>query len=791
MRRFVTLGFLLFLTVPFGISIAGCGSKNTVTFCGTGNSGPTTGSLATITLTPRIYGVTLNFAQKGQTATPTGADCNGSTVATTGLRYSTTNQTIADVNPVNGALCGGTWNRNTGGGVADYTICNANNVQGTAYITASAQGVTSNPLPVFVHPQVTGVVLGDVSLNCGLDPATNCSPASASSTSTSTTCTVLSNGCCSQPLTTIGITANSCLSQGQTGQLAARVFDASGDNISCVVGHLTYTPQTASIVTINQDGLATAVAPGSTVITASISEAGSSAGFFSTCPPKTITLSAPGVTAGNTVTVNQSVGQPLTATVLDTNNVSITGLPLELLSTTPTTLPSGSAGVVTPTFPGTGAITAQCLPPTCNPSPLNALGLLGNGLPIISNEVVVTTPGTNSTVLYMGSTNSQYIVPLDFTTGSLGSPVRLPYVPNSMVISVDGSTIYLGNSTELMVVNALSNTLTRQDTTVPGTVLAISPDGTTLVIADTARQLIYLATASGGIQSTYGGLATRAQFTPDSGTVYISAGAQTLVHSSFTGWTSITPANATEDVAVAVPSEGAFFAGPTTTARGFCPATTVTTNASGTQVVSNQLYPDAGVAAPTTDRIAATNDGNHILGATVASGTATLTDLFLTHTTSTGNEVGLPVASCVYNPGPLLFTAAPAAASLPLPGVVATAITGVVPTSDSAIAFITYTGTGGVLPTYTPAASAVAGTLGSIGLSTVAGSTPVAPVAGVISSDNTTFYVGTSGDSRVHVINRTTLADQPGQVITPNLPAVDGGTATPNLLVLRPRKATN
>ncbi len=793
MRRFVTLGFLLFLTLPFGISLAGCGNKNTVTFCGTGNSGPVTGTLATITLTPRIYGVSLNFAQKGQTASPSGADCNGASASLTGLRYSTTDQTIADVNPANGALCGGTWNRNTGGGVADYTICSATNHQGTAYIQASAQGVTSNPLPVFVHAQATGVVLGNLSTDCANDPATNCSPASSSSTSTSTVCTVLPNGCCSvAPLTTAGFSINSCLSQGQTGQLAARVLDASGNNISCIVGHLLYTPQTASIVTINQDGLATAKAPGSTIITASIAEAGSSAGFFSTCPPQTITLTAPGATAGNPVNVNQNVGQPLTATVVDTKGVSITGLSLELLSTTPTTLPSGSAGVITPAFPGTGALTAQCLPPVCNPSPLNDIGLFGNGLPVISNEVVVTTPGTNSTVLYMGSTNSQYIVPLDFTTGSLGSPVRLPYVPNSMAISVDGSSIYLGNSTELMVFNALSNTLTRQDTSVPGTVLALSPDGTTLVIADTARQLIYLATASGGIQSTYGGVATRAQFTPDSGTVYISAGAQTLVHSSFTGWTSITPQNATDDVAVAVPSVGAFFAGPTTAARGFCPATTITTNASGTQVVSNTFYPDAGVAAPTTDRIAATNDGNHILGATVATGAATLTDLFLTHpSTPSGTSNGLPIGSCVANNGaPLQFMANPVAL-LGLPGVTATAITGIVPTSDSAIAFVTYTGAGGVLPTYTPAASATAGALGSIALSAAGGTAPVAPVAGVISSDNTTFYVGTSGDNDVHVINRTTLADQPAQIIAPNLPATTGGTATPNLLALRPRRSTS
>ena len=625
MRRLVTFVFLLLFILPFGMSIAGCSNKTSVTFCNGGDSGVTTGTLTTITLTPRVYGVSLNFAQKGQTATPSGADCNGASVTPTRLVYSTTDLTLADVNPANGALCGGNWNRNTGGGVADYTVCNPTNKQGTAYITASAQGVTSNPLPVYVHGQVTSVALGLPSTDCTIDPATNCSTANSSSTSTNTTCTLLSNGCCSQPVTT-GISTNTCLSQGATGQLAARVFDAGGNNISCLVGHPAYAPQTASIVTINQDGVATAAAPGSTIITATIANAGSSAGFFSTCPPKTITLSAPGIAAGNTIIANQNTGQAITATAVDTNGVNITGLALQLLSTAPKTLPSGSTGSVTPIFPGSAAVSAQCLPPTCNPSPLNEIGLFGNGLPVISNSLAITTPGSNSTVLYIGSTNSQYIVPIDFTTGTLGAPVRLPYVPNSMVISNDGSTIYLGNTTELMVFNALSNSLVRQDTTVPGTVLALSPDGTTLIIADTARQLVYLAnatptTASGSIQSTYGGLATRAQFTPDNSTVYISAGPQTLVHSNFTGWTSITPANPTTDVAVTVPSIGAFFAGQVTTARGFCPVTTSTT-ANNLTTLTNVFYPDASVAAPTTDRLAATNDGNHILGLTDNSGTA-------------------------------------------------------------------------------------------------------------------------------------------------------------------------
>ena len=76
-----------------------------------------------------------------------------------------------------------------------------------------------------------------------------------------------------------------------------------------------------------------------------------------------------------------------------------------------------------------------------------------------STAVTVIAPGVNSTNLYIGSTNSLYLVPVDFTQNQLGSPVRLPYVPNSMVISNDGNSIYMGSSYELMTFSATNKQL--------------------------------------------------------------------------------------------------------------------------------------------------------------------------------------------------------------------------------------------------------------------------------------------------------------------------------------------
>jgi hypothetical protein len=818
MRRFLTLFILVFFTIPFGVSISGCSKKAPVVYCSGGDSGPVVGQVAKILLSPVNIGISLNQGEIGQVSSPAATDCKGTTETVSSYTYATFDAngtpdiTIADVQPTTGRLCAGTWNRNTGGGIPDYTTCNVTGKSGTAYVTASGSGANSNSIPIYVHPVVTSVVLGALSTDCLTDPATNCSPAAFGTSSVS--CTIdPGTGCCTAPIQTgtAVMAATGCLSQATTGQLAARAYQGTdptvpSNNISCLVGHLGYTASPASVVTVDQNGIATAQAPGAAIITATISQAGSSAGSFSTCPPASIQLSVP-LSSTTNVTVNPNNTQPINAVVTDMYGVVMTGVPLQFVSTTPTTIPAAS-GSVTPTFPGAAAISAICLPPSCNPSPLDQIGLNGNGKPVTSNPVNVTTPGVNSTDLYIASTQSLYLVPIDFTTGSIGTPVRLPYTPNSMVISNDGTTIYMGSAAELMTFSTANNTLASQNTTVMGNVLAISPDGTTVVVTDPTRQLVYLYASTGTVLATYGGVGTHAEFTPDSQTAYITLGDvttpatattpavvtpnnQLLIHSTFTGWfVTNAKSNTATDVAVTVPSVGAFFAGNTTTALGYCPITTPTTDAQGETTTTSELYPDAGVSAPLTDRITATNDGLHILGATVTP-SPKLTDLAISSPSATPGgpaTPGVPTGACP--PAGLTFLANPVLSSA-LTGVTATAITGVDAASDSSIAFVTYTGSGGVLPTYVPSSSG-AGTLGSITLATSTYGTPIAPVYGVVSADNQTFYVGTSGDNVVHLITKGTNGYQDTTApLAPNLPDANGNIVTPNLLVQKPRKATS
>src|ERR1700677_4199430 len=369
MRRFLTLVVLLLFTIPFGVSISGCSKKEPVIFCSGGDSGPVVGQVGTITLQPVNIGISLNQTEIQQVGAPVATDCKGTVETVKTYTYATFNAnhqpdiTIADVVPTGanaGRLCAGTWNRNTGGGIPDFTTCNPTGKSGTAYVTASGSGASSNALPIYVHPVVTSVVLGALSTDCLTDPATNCSPAALATSPTS--CTIdPGTGCCTvAPQTGSGVVAtNGCLSQATTSQLAARVYAGtatSQTNISCLVGHLAYSAVPAAVVTIDQNGVATAQAPGGAVISAAISLAGSSAGSFSTCPPVSIQLSVPlAAPPGTSVTVSPNNTQPINAVVLDKNGTTMANVPLTYVSTTPTTIPASTASV-TPTFPGAASI---------------------------------------------------------------------------------------------------------------------------------------------------------------------------------------------------------------------------------------------------------------------------------------------------------------------------------------------------------------------------------------------------------------------------------------------------
>jgi hypothetical protein len=793
MRRFLTLVCLLGLALPAGISISGCTRNPGAKYCNGLGYGLQVTQVASITLQPQISGISLAYGQTTQVQAPQAFTCKqvAASVSSALYNYGTSNNQLVDISPT-GNICAGTWNRNTGGGIADYTYCNYPNPLPTtnglpysiAYITATADSVTSNPVTVYIHAPVSSI------------------------------------GLVTTPLA--GAASQGCFSQNQQAQLDAEAFYSSngaqtplcGPNSATLpecsnsIGTLSFQVGTSAVASIDPThNVITAEQPGTTAITATIAQSSSSAGYFSTCPPASIHINLANNSTRGIVT--QGVPQNLTTTIYDTLGTQITGLTLNYQSTNPVVLGAG-AGTISPNFPGAATIYATCEPPSCNPAPINQIGLYGTGLPLASNPVNIIVPGTTSDFAWFGAPGqSQYFSSIELLTGAPGSTVRMPYVPNSMLMDPGGNSLYFGSQRELMIYAAGSNSLTKQDPNVPGIVLAVSPNNDQILINDQVRGLFYLYNVTSGSSLTQGGLAAcsesnpvpckAAAWSPDSNTLYVVDSAalggnhtDTLyVYNNDTGWSSydISSSGGAQNLAVTVPGIGAYLSGNPTVAHTWCPSGTVGNNA------SILFYPQ-----PATDSInvatsilGATLDGAHMLGAALAGSSINLTDIGLNIPPSTA----YPSAECPITIAGATQTLSPLSTNPVIDGTVnltgvtgATAVnqvvTGEAPTSASVttaapIAFVTYntpaaSTAAAQLPFYLPQATGV----GATGYVTFADSTsatkPTAPLFGAFSPDYSVFFVSTQGDNEIHFISIPTnlgLSAPPTDSLqfSPDLPA--------------------
>ncbi len=240
-------------------------------------------------------------------------------------------------------------------------------------------------------------------------------------------------------------------------------------------------------------------------------------------------------------------------------------------------------------------------------------------------------------------------------------------------------------------------------------VLAVSPDGGQVLINDQMRQIFYLYGSSGSSAPTFGGMGAAAAWTPDSKTLYITDSASlgtghsdTLyVYNVNTGWTIVVPqmldrpARATssgaKSVALTIPSVGAFLERQSTVSRTWCPIGTVG------NYNSMIFYPQGDTVNAQTDVLAATTDGQHILGAAVTGSGVTLSD------------IGVVVSPAECSLSSPLSTGPTLEATLPVTVNAATADTAInqlITSPQSNLAFLTYTNsgttTGATLPYYMP-----------------------------------------------------------------------------------------
>src|ERR1039458_5378845 len=174
MRRFLTLVCLLGLAIPAGISISGCVRNPAGKYCNGLGYGLTLTEVANLTLQPQIAGISLAYGQTTAVLQPTATTCKGdpASIPSGSLSWGTSNNQLVDISP-SGGICAGTWNRNSGGGIPDYSYCNYPNPlpstgglpYAIAYITASAQAVTSNPVAVYIHAPISSISLVTTSVS--------------------------------------------------------------------------------------------------------------------------------------------------------------------------------------------------------------------------------------------------------------------------------------------------------------------------------------------------------------------------------------------------------------------------------------------------------------------------------------------------------------------------------------------------------------------------------------------------------------------------------------------------
>jgi trimeric autotransporter adhesin len=780
MRRFLTLVCLLGLAIPAGVSISGCTRNPAGNYCNGLGYGLKDTAVANITLQPQIAGISLAYGQTIQAQSPTATTCKGTeaSIASSQISYGTTNNQLVDISP-SGNICAGTWNRNTGGGIADYTYCYFPNPlpstsglpYGIAYITATADAVTSNPVAVYVHAPISSISLVTTPVSGSSGPG--------------------------------------CFSQNQQAKLDADAFYSSNgaQTLLCApgsstlpdclnsIGTLNFSVGTSSVATINAaTNVITAQQPGTTVITATIAQSSSAAGYFSTCPPKSINIAlANGATKG---VVTQGVGQNLTTSVTDTQGNPITGLTLTYQSTNPIDITAGGSGSITPAFPGVASVNAICEPSTCNPAPINEIGLNGTGLSVSSNPVNIVVPGTTSDFAWFSAPGqSLYFSDIELTNGTPGKTARLPYVPNSMVMDQLGNNLYFGSYRELMIYSTASNSITKQDTGAPGVVLAVAPSGEQVLVNDQIRDVFYLYNSSSGSSSTFSGLGAAAAWTPDSNTLYIvdsaSLGGQhtnTLyVHNANSGWSTydLSTSGGSQNLALTVPGVGAYLAGNPTVAHTWCPTGTVGNNA------SIQFYPQSDSVNLPTSILGSTIDGEHILGASLNGTSITIDDIGVSIPSTLCSETTTGTPPNQVQTMTALSTNPKINGTVGLSKVTnATAInqivTGEAPTTASVttaapIAFITYNTpsssiAASTLPYYLPQSSG-AGAVGYVSFADSSSATPpTAPLAGAFSPDNSIFFVSTAGDNEIHFISippnlSTSAPPTDTQNFSPNLPA--------------------
>lgn len=443
--------------------------------------------------------------------------------------YQSSNSAVVTV-AVNGLVCAGSWDS-----LSVPQICSPGPV-GFADITAAAQGVSSPPTRVYVHQHIDNITI-----------------------------TALPPG-----------PANNCLSVSQTAAYQATAY-SRGIDVTSTAGQFAWLTLNAGVATISTtaNGLShmvdgqslneaqmTARVPGLTPLLAAVGNTNSTPFSFTTCPVQSIQLD---------VTGSSATSKTITPTVVDSLGTTITGVPLTWSSSQSASVGVSNTGLAAAVTGGGGAtIVASCTPPACN---------IGLPSPIFPQNVVTmvaesgASPGATVFVSSLGCGTVDdcvsTIVPLTTPANTFGASILLPATPNSLVFDRAGARAYVGTNSTLLgskglaVVPASGGTA-NEFAGVAGRILAISPDGTKVIVSDTTdspNQVFVLDTTTNAVNPFRITGATAADFSPDSLKAFILAGNTLYVYSKLEALQSQTLTAPANDVTFLAQGAFAYLAG--------------------------------------------------------------------------------------------------------------------------------------------------------------------------------------------------------------------------------------
>ena len=505
-RRFAGTAASMAVLGLFLSFTAGCG----------GGSKSTNNTVAVVTVSP----ASISLVAGQVTSVSAGAVSAANTSVVTTFTFNSSNTKIATISP-SGSVCGGVWD-------STFVVCNGtdalgNPVSGTATITATAQGVTSGPVSVAVHPSVTSVTVEPVS---------------------------------------------GCFSIAQTHQFVAHAFH-NATEITSQVGNFSWSASNPIVAPLDANGLATARVPGITGIIASIGATTSPAVFFKTCMPVVLVLHINGDPAGvptESAIMNTTDTKTVQADMVDELGAVTPNAPVTILSNN-STVASVAGTTLTAQSPGGAGLQAVCAPPTCG---------FGINTPIYSNLFSVTVNGTspNTTTVYAASSfpppsgTSSTLVPIDISKSppTVGTAITLPGVPNSILFDRAGAKGFLGSSVGLIVLDTAAKTATLATPVPIGKVLAVSADGNKVILSNSANdprtnapidpfpseQRVWVFDQSvstittfvlpGAVAATFDDDAFRAYVVANNGNVYVLSSVLTTVTTNIGGSsTDVTP----------------------------------------------------------------------------------------------------------------------------------------------------------------------------------------------------------------------------------------------------------